>query len=94
MNMKEINSKKLFKEYLIEVPYDEVDSLINVKINVIINKILICKIKFFNSFFPHDSAGAIAIKSKPGKSIGKTVELKYGAPTEILSLVIDSIIKG
>ena len=36
MNVKEINTKKLFKEYLIEVPYDEVDSLINVKINEII----------------------------------------------------------
>tara|TARA_B100000029_G_scaffold137935_1_gene132843 strand:- start:3094 stop:4524 length:1431 start_codon:yes stop_codon:yes gene_type:complete len=35
MNIKEINSKKLFKEYLLEIPYDEVDSLINIKINEI-----------------------------------------------------------
>ena len=32
MNIKEINSKKLFKEYEIKIPYDEVDQSINNKI--------------------------------------------------------------
>ena len=32
MNIKEISSKKLFKEYEVEIPYDEVDNLINIKI--------------------------------------------------------------
>ena len=32
MKLKELGSKKLFKEYLIEVPYDEVDKSINKKI--------------------------------------------------------------
>ena len=36
MNIKEISSKKLFKEYEVEIPYDEVDTLINVKIAEII----------------------------------------------------------
>ena len=36
MNIKELNSKKLFKEYLIEIPFDEVDNSINDKINEII----------------------------------------------------------
>jgi len=32
MNIKEINSKKLFKEYEVQVPYEEIDNLINTKI--------------------------------------------------------------
>ena len=36
MNIKEINSKKLFKEYEIQIPYDEVEKLINEKITEII----------------------------------------------------------
>ena len=32
MNIKEISSKKLFKEYEVEIPYDEVDNLIDTKI--------------------------------------------------------------
>ena len=36
MNVKEINSKKLYKEYEIIIPYEEVDKLINEKINEII----------------------------------------------------------
>ena len=36
MNIKELSSKKLFKEYLIEIPFDEVDNSINDKINEII----------------------------------------------------------
>ena len=36
MNIKEISSKKLFKEYEVEIPYDEVDSLVNIKIAEII----------------------------------------------------------
>ena len=36
MNIKEISSKKLFKEYEIQIPYEEVDNSINVKINEII----------------------------------------------------------
>ena len=35
MNIKEINSKKLFKEYEIEIPYEEVDNSINSKISEI-----------------------------------------------------------
>ena len=35
MNMKELNSKKLYKEYLIDIPYAEVDKLINKKIDEI-----------------------------------------------------------
>ena len=35
MNIKEISSKKLFKEYEVEIPYDEVDNLINIKIDEI-----------------------------------------------------------
>ena len=38
MNIKEISSKKLFKEYEVEIPYDEVDNLINIKIDQLINK--------------------------------------------------------
>ena len=36
MEIKELSSKKLFKEYLIKVPFDEVDNSINSKINEII----------------------------------------------------------
>ena len=36
MNIKAISSKKLFKEYEIQIPYEEVDNSINVKINEII----------------------------------------------------------
>ena len=36
MNIKELSSKKLFKEYSIEVPYEEVNNSINAKINEII----------------------------------------------------------
>jgi trigger factor len=36
MDIKEISSKKLFKEYEVEIPYDEVDSLVNIKIEGII----------------------------------------------------------
>ena len=36
MNIKEINSKKLFKEYEIEIPYEEIDSSINLKIEELI----------------------------------------------------------
>ena len=36
MNIKEISSKKLFKEYEIQIPYEEVDKSINNKINEII----------------------------------------------------------
>ena len=36
MNIKEISSKKLFKEYVIQIPYEEVDSSINNKINELI----------------------------------------------------------
>ena len=39
MNIKEISSKKLFKEYLIEIPYNEIDNSINLKINEIISTI-------------------------------------------------------
>jgi trigger factor len=35
MNNKEIDSKKLFKEYEVEIPYDEIDNLINIKITEI-----------------------------------------------------------
>ena len=35
MNIKEIDSKKLFKEYGVEIPYDEIDNLINIKITEI-----------------------------------------------------------
>ena len=35
MNIKEIDSKKLFKEYEVEIPYDEIDNLINIKITEI-----------------------------------------------------------
>ena len=41
-----------------------------------------------------ESTGAMLINKKPGKSIGNTVELKYGPPTEILVLVSTSIIIG
>ena len=33
MEVKEIESKKLFKEYEIQIPYAEVDQLIDIKIN-------------------------------------------------------------
>ena len=36
MTVKELESKKLYKEYLIEIPYEEVDNSINEKINEII----------------------------------------------------------
>ena len=36
MNIKEITSKKLFKEYEIAIPYEEVDNSINNKIAEII----------------------------------------------------------
>ena len=36
MDVKELNSKKLFKEYSILIPYDEIDNLINIKIKEII----------------------------------------------------------
>ena len=36
MTIKEINSKKLFKEYEVEVPYQEVDNSINIKIEEMI----------------------------------------------------------
>jgi trigger factor len=36
MSIKEISSKKLFKQYEIEIPYNEVDVLINIKISEII----------------------------------------------------------
>ena len=36
MSIKELESKKLYKEYLIEVPFEEIDNLINEKINEII----------------------------------------------------------
>ena len=36
MNIKEIKSQKLYKEYSLVIPYDEVDTLINSKINEII----------------------------------------------------------
>ena len=36
MDVKELNSKKLFKEYLISIPYNEIDNLINIKIKEII----------------------------------------------------------
>ena len=39
MNVKELSSKKLFKEYLIEVPYDEVDNSINAKLKKIISTV-------------------------------------------------------
>ena len=32
MNIKEINSKKLYKEYEIQIPYEEIDNSINTKI--------------------------------------------------------------
>ena len=36
MSIKELKSKKLLKEYLVEIPYQEIDSLINVKITEIV----------------------------------------------------------
>ena len=36
MHIKELNSKKLYKEYSLEIPFEEVDKLINVKIREII----------------------------------------------------------
>ena len=36
MNIKEIGSKKLFKEYEVEIPYDEINNLIDIKIAEII----------------------------------------------------------
>ena len=33
MNIKEINSKKLFKEFEIQIPYKDIDDSINDKIN-------------------------------------------------------------
>ena len=36
MNIKELKSKKLYKEYALEIPYAEVDNLINDKINEIL----------------------------------------------------------
>ncbi len=33
MNVKELESKKLYKEYLLEIPYSEVNTLIDNKIN-------------------------------------------------------------
>jgi trigger factor len=36
MNIKELNSKKLYKEYSLEIPFDEVDDSINAKIREII----------------------------------------------------------
>ena len=36
MTIKELESKKLYKEYLIEIPYEEIDNSINEKINEII----------------------------------------------------------
>ena len=36
MNIKELNSKKLYKEYSLEIPFDEVDNSINDKIREII----------------------------------------------------------
>ena len=32
MNIKELDSKKLYKEYLLQIPFEEVDSSINDKI--------------------------------------------------------------
>ena len=49
---------------------------------------------FGSLFVCQDSAGATLINKNPGNKIGKTVELKYGAPTEILLFVITSIIIG
>ncbi len=36
MNIKEINSKKLFKEFEIQIPYQDIDDSINDKINELI----------------------------------------------------------
>ena len=36
MNIKEIKSKTLYKEYALDIPYSEVDILINNKINEIL----------------------------------------------------------
>ena len=36
MNIKEINSKKLFKEFEIQIPYKDIDDSINDKINELI----------------------------------------------------------
>ncbi len=36
MSIKELKSKKLLKEFLVEIPYQEIDSLINVKITEIV----------------------------------------------------------
>ena len=36
MNIKELSSKKLFKEYLVSIPFEEVDNSINLKIDEII----------------------------------------------------------
>ena len=36
MNIKELNSKKLYKEYSLKIPFDEVDNSINAKIREII----------------------------------------------------------
>ena len=41
MKIEKLNSKKLFQEYLIEVPYDEIDNSINNKINEMISTITI-----------------------------------------------------
>ena len=36
MDIKEINSKKLYKEYLIEIPFEDIDKEINQKITTLI----------------------------------------------------------
>jgi len=41
MNIKELKSKKLYKEYSLEIPYSEVDNLINNKINEILPSVTI-----------------------------------------------------
>ena len=41
MNIKEVKSLKLYKEYLLEIPFDDVDKEINTKINNIIPTITI-----------------------------------------------------
>ena len=69
------------------------------KLKKIVNKVILKKTKKYflclgNLFVCQDSAGATLINKKPGNKIGNAVELKYGAPTEILLFVKTSIIIG
>ena len=41
MNIKELNSKKLYKEYSLKIPFDEVDNSINAKIREIIPTVIL-----------------------------------------------------